>query len=84
MESRPGKRTLPTPRVEGVRPPAPSLAPSVRTNAMPRQRIYYRRSTYELPADFPERLKRFQEESGLSCSEIACRLGTYRHGVALG
>ena len=48
---------------------------------MPRQRIYYRRSTYELPDDFPERLKRFQEESGLSWSEIARRLGTYRHTV---
>ena len=48
---------------------------------MPRQRISYRRSTYELPDDFPERLKRFQEESGLSWSEIARRLGTYRHTV---
>ena len=48
---------------------------------MPRQRIYYRRSTYELPDYFPERLKRFQEESGLSWSEIARRLGTYRHTV---
>ena len=48
---------------------------------MPRQRIYYRRSTYELHDDFPERLKRFQEESGLSWSEIARRLGTYRHTV---
>ena len=48
---------------------------------MPRQRIYCRRSTYELPDDFPERLKRFQEESGLSWSEIARRLGTYRHTV---
>ncbi len=39
---------------------------------MPRQRTQYRRRTYR-PTDFPERLKRFQEESGLSCSEIARR-----------
>ena len=35
--------------------------------AMPRQRTNYRRRTY----DFPERPKRFQEESGLFWSEIA-------------
>ena len=37
----------------------------------------------ELPAtgDFPERLKRFQERSGLSWSETARRLETYRHTV---
>ena len=33
------------------------------------------------PGDFPERLRRFQEESGLSWSEIARRIGTYRHTV---
>ena len=48
---------------------------------MPRQRIYHKRNTYELPDDFPQRLERFQEESGLSWSEIARRLGTYRHTV---
>ena len=48
---------------------------------MPRQRNNYRRRTYDFPADFPERLVRFQEESGLSWSEIARRLGTYRHTV---
>ena len=47
---------------------------------MPRQRTQYRRRTYR-PTDFPERLKRFQEESGLSCSEIARRIGTYRPTV---
>ena len=47
---------------------------------MPRQRTYYSRRTYALPEDFPERLKRFQGESGLSWSE-ARRLGTYRHTV---
>ena len=44
---------------------------------MPRQRIYHSRRTYGFPEDFPERLKRFQEESGLSWSELARRLGTY-------
>ena len=48
---------------------------------MPRQRIAYNIQTYEFPDDFPERLKRFQTEFGLSWSEIARRLGTYRHTV---
>ena len=48
---------------------------------MPRQRIDYNIPTYEFPGDFPERLKRFQGESGLSWSEIARRIGTYRHTV---
>ena len=46
---------------------------------MPRQRIDYNIPTYEFPEDFPERLRRFQKESGLSWSEIARRLGVYRH-----
>ena len=45
------------------------------------QRTQYRRSTYVVPDDFPQRLKRFKEESGLSWSEISRRLGTYRHTV---
>ena len=48
---------------------------------MPRQRIDYRRRTYDFPDDFPQRLVGFQEESGLSWSEIARRIGTYRHTV---
>ena len=48
---------------------------------MPRQRTNYRRRTYDFPDDFPERLRRFPEKSGLSWSEIARRLGTYRHTV---
>ena len=48
---------------------------------MPRQRTRYSRRTYVIPGDFPERLRRFQEESGLSWSESARRLGTYRHTV---
>lgn len=49
---------------------------------MPRQRINHNRRTYPLPGDFPERLERFQRVSGLSWSEIARRLGTYRHTVS--
>ena len=48
---------------------------------MPRQRIRHSRRTYLLPEDFPQRLMRFQKESGLSWSEIARRLETYRHTV---
>ena len=44
---------------------------------MPRQRTHYSRRTYVIPDNFPQRLRRFQEESGLSWSEIARRLGTY-------
>ena len=49
---------------------------------MPRQRTNYFRKTYNFPDDFPERLKRFQRESGLSWSEIARRIGVYRHTVS--
>ena len=48
---------------------------------MPRQRTDYYRTTYDFPDDFTERLKSFQKESGLSWSEIARRIGTYRHTV---
>ena len=48
---------------------------------MPRQRINHSRRTYPLPGDLPVRLKRLQRESGLPWSEIARRLGTYRHTV---
>ena len=48
---------------------------------MPRQRIDHSGRIYRLPADFPERLVRFQRESGLSWSEIARRIGTYRNTV---
>ena len=44
---------------------------------MPRQRAYYSRRTYAFPEDFPERLKRFKEEPGLSWSELNRRLGTH-------
>lgn len=42
---------------------------------MPRKRIRYRGVVRAFPADFPERLKRFQEASGLSWAEIARRVG---------
>ena len=43
---------------------------------MPRQRIHHNRDTYEFPRDFPQRLSRFKEESGLSWAELNRRLGT--------
>ena len=45
---------------------------------MPRQRNRYSRRTYVLPEDFPQRLKLFQGESGLSWSEVARLIGTYQ------
>ena len=44
---------------------------------MPGQRIHHRRITYDFPADFPERLERFKEESGLSWAKIARRSGAH-------
>ena len=43
---------------------------------MPRQRIHHSRITYVFPEDFPQRLVRFKEESGLSWAELNRRLGT--------
>ena len=43
---------------------------------MPRQHIHNSRMVYFLPDDFPERLERFKEESGLTSAEIARRVGT--------
>lgn len=48
---------------------------------MPRQRIHHTREIYDFPDDFPQRFRRFQEKSGLSWSEIARRIGTYRSTV---
>ena len=48
---------------------------------MPRQRTHHSRVTYQVPHDFPERLERFKEESGLSWAEIARRLGTDPHTI---
>ena len=48
---------------------------------MPRQRIDHSGKIYSLPDDFPERLARFQRQSGLPWSEIARRIGTFRHTV---
>ena len=44
---------------------------------MPRQRIHHNRITYVFPEDFPRRLVRFKEESGLSWAEIARLIGTF-------
>ena len=43
---------------------------------MPRQRRYYRRDVHVCPEDFPQRLERRKEESGLTWSELAARLET--------
>ena len=48
---------------------------------MPLQRIRHSRETCEIPEDFSQRLNRFQKVSGLSWSEIARRIETYRHTV---
>ena len=41
---------------------------------MPRQRNHYPRAARALPEDFPLRLERFKEVSGLSWRELARRL----------
>ena len=43
---------------------------------MPRQRKSYRRDVHVFPEDFPQRLERLKDESGLTWSELAARLGT--------
>ena len=43
---------------------------------MPRRRIHHGRTVYVLPDDFPQRLRRLKEESGLLWAEIARRIGT--------
>ena len=43
---------------------------------MARQRKHYGRSAPTFPLDFPQRLERFKEASGLSWGEMAERLGT--------
>ncbi len=48
---------------------------------MPRQRIHHSRITYDFPDDFPQRLVRFQEESGLTWAEIARRIGAHPYTV---
>ena len=41
---------------------------------MPRQYTHHSRRTYVFPDDFPQRLKRFQQESGLPWAELDRRL----------
>ena len=48
---------------------------------MPRQRKHHGGRVYLFPRDFPLRLRRFQEESGLSWAEIARRLGVHAFTV---
>ena len=48
---------------------------------MPRQHTHHSRRIYDFPDDFPQRLVRFKEESGLSWAELNRRLGTAPHTV---
>ena len=48
---------------------------------MPRQRIDHSRIVYAFPEDFPQRMKRFQQGSGLPWAELDRRLGTYPYTV---
>lgn len=42
---------------------------------MPRKRVNRRMTVSAFPGDFPQRLKRFKEESGLTWAELSRRLG---------
>ncbi len=48
---------------------------------MPRQHTHRGGMAYILPDDLPQRLKRFQKESGLLWEELARRLGTSSYTV---
>ena len=48
---------------------------------MPRKHTGYRRNTYAFPADFPQRVERLKEESGLSQAGLSRCLGIYPHTV---
>ena len=48
---------------------------------MPRQYTHHSRIVYVFPDDFPQRLKRFQKESGLPWAELYRRLGADRETV---
>ena len=83
-----GKQAAASPRAPGwtdcgrelaLRTPSRLGFPSCGRTAdsMPRQRIHHSRVTDEVPHDFPERLERFKEESGLTWAEIARRLDVH-------
>ncbi len=48
---------------------------------MPTRRISFKRRVSAFPKDFPERLKRFKKESGLSWAELSRRLGAHPETV---
>ncbi|MYC35292.1 MAG: helix-turn-helix transcriptional regulator [Chloroflexi bacterium] len=48
---------------------------------MPQRRIRNSKPVRAFPGDFPERLKRFKAESGLSWFELSRRLGTHPETV---
>ena len=43
---------------------------------MPRRHVTFRRAHHPFPSDFPLRLLRFREESGMSWNQLARSLGT--------
>ena len=67
MEAGPGHR--PTEMSSGHPPPGDR-------RVMPRQHTHHSRITYVFPDDFPQRLRRFKEESGLPWAELKRRLDT--------
>ena len=60
-----------------TRPPGELVRPSNENRGMPRQRTHNSLNTDDFPSNFPERLVRFKEASGLSWAEMARRLGTH-------
>ena len=63
-------------RSERFRPAGVPTSSCGRAAWMPQQCTRYNRTRRDLLDDFPERLRRFKEASGLSWAEIARRLGT--------
>ncbi|MYC37380.1 MAG: helix-turn-helix transcriptional regulator [Chloroflexi bacterium] len=49
---------------------------------MPRQHTHHSKVAHDFPDDFPHRLAKFQEASGLSWAEIARRLGTTPYAIS--
>ena len=48
---------------------------------MPRQRTHHSRINYKFPDDFPQRLERSREASGMTWAELSRRLGAASLGL---
>ena len=73
---------LPGPGPGPIPGPSRACLPSPvgsRRTAMPGQRTRHGRRTCESPKDFPTRLERFREASGMTRSELDPRPGTHPH-----